>query len=50
MPDEEHEKELKRLEELKSKVENEDELSEEEEHELEEMAADPDLPVHVAEE
>jgi hypothetical protein len=50
MSDEEHEKKLHRLDELKSKVENEEELSEEEEHELEEMAADPSLPVHVQDE
>jgi len=46
----EHDKKLARLEELKRKVEADEDLSEEEEHELEEMAADSTLPVHVADE
>jgi hypothetical protein len=46
--DEEHEKKLARLKELKRKVESEQDLTEEEESELEEMASDPSLPVEVA--
>jgi hypothetical protein len=47
--DEEHQKKLARLAQLRQKVENEEALSEEEERELEEMAKDPDMPVTAAE-
>jgi hypothetical protein len=49
MPDDdEHAQKLARLEELKRKVEADEDLSEEEERELQEMVADSSMPVQVA--
>lgn len=43
----EHQKKLDRLAELKRKVENDEDLTDDEEEELEAMADDPSMPVNA---